>query len=157
MSDQDKNQAAPSQTPEVTEAPKEAVAESGIASSAGGSSSGFDYQPWDYFIAPKTQEELTNKYSILRRSIFSEDVREPVPESKSIREYISTSHRAVQDVRDIIQTSASLQMRYYAALPFILSPILLFRRRKLRKVFYSFMLTNYFLLPEVSRAIIDAK
>ena len=49
----------------------------------------YDYQPWEYFLAPKTQEEITHKYSILRRTVLSDKIEKPDPESMSIKDSAS--------------------------------------------------------------------
>ena len=117
----------------------------------------YDYQPWEFLLPPGTQEELTHKYSVLRRTMMGDNIEKPDPESMSLREGFRYLKSNVNDARDNIQKGTSLQVRYYAAIPLILSPIVLFKRRKLRKCFYSYVLTSYFLLQEPFRAILDAK
>ena len=117
----------------------------------------YDYSPWEYFLPPESQDDLNHKYSILRRTLMGDNVEKADPESLSLREFIDSGKKSINDARVNIQEGTSLQVRYYASIPLILSPLLLFKRRRPRKMLYSYLLTSYFLVPEPFRAIMNAK
>ena len=89
--------------------------------------------------------------------MFSERLESADPESMSLNDGISYIRQGIKDARHSIQDSTSLQIRYYAALPLILAPLLVFRKRRVRKLFYSYALVSYFVVPEPIRAILNAK
>ena len=148
-----------SPTEQVKEAVSDAASTATKAAESATATGGlrFDYQPWEYFLAPKDQAELTHKYSVLRRSVTQEDVQKSEEGSTSLRESINCVRDTIRSTRTNIQSGTSLQVRYYGAIPLILSPLLLFRSKRPRRILSMYGLTSYFVLPEPIRAILDAK
>ena len=147
----------PSTSSNATSSAGSSSSQTTSTSSSSGNTYRYDYSILDYLAAPRNQDELNHKYSVLRRTMFSDNIEKPEADSVSLRESVNKFREGLSETRNNIINGTSLQVRYYGAIPLILAPLVLFKRRRLRKVFYSTLLTSYFILPEPARAILDAK
>ena len=117
----------------------------------------YDYGVLDFIYPPDSQEELTHKYSVLRRTLIGDNIQKPDSDSKSLREYVQCFRDGVKDSRDSIQKGTGLNIRYMLTPILSLLPLLIFKRRRPRRILYSYAMFSYFLCPEPWRALYNAK
>ena len=119
--------------------------------------SGYDFGFLDYIYPPKDEAELTQKYSALRRNLLGEDVTNGDKGAQSLRDYVQCARNSIKETREGLQNGTGLNIRFLLTPAISLLPLLVFRRRRPRKIFYTYALTSYFLCPEPWRAIYNAK
>ena len=117
----------------------------------------YDYSPLEYFYPPKDEADLTHKYSIIRRTILGEDTTKPSKDFKSLAEYVNCARKSISDTRESFQKGTGLNIRYYLTPVISLLPLLIFSRRRPRKIFYTYAFTSWLICPEPWRAFYNAK
>ncbi|CAI2380794.1 unnamed protein product [Moneuplotes crassus] len=117
----------------------------------------FDYGILDYLYPPKTEEELTHKYSVLRRNMMGENVTSASKESKSLSDLVHGVRKSIRDTREGLQNGTGLNIRFILTPIISLLPLFIFSSRRPRRVFYTYTFMSYLLCPEPWRAIYNAK
>ncbi len=117
----------------------------------------YDYGVLDYLYPPRDEAELTHKYSVLRRTALGENVTKGDKDAKSLRDLVSCFRNSIKETREGLQTGTGLNIRYLLTPAISLLPLLVFKRRRPRKIIYTYALTSYLILPEPWRALYNAK
>ena len=114
------------------------------------------YQPWEYFVAPSNPMEYMHRFNILKRKIFNEDIKGD-PSTWCLRQYLGNAYQYILDIQKAIRDSASLQTRYYSTYAIMLSVLILARKRRIKKLWISYVATSIWIYPEHIAAVLNAK
>ena len=89
--------------------------------------------------------------------MLGEDLKQPSKDFGSIAEYVNCARKSIADTRESFQKGTGLNIRFYLTPLISLLPILIFSKRRPRKVFYTYAFASYVLCPEPWRAWYHAK
>ena len=110
-----------------------------------------DYEWYEHFTAPSSYDEFKHRYGIMMRDIYKNFGLSSQDFPHGLHHYVNQANSQVQDLWSYFATY-SFSMRYYGSYLALLLPIALFKRRRLRKVFWTYALYAYFVFPDDLKA-----